>query len=316
MSCRVRGPFCPAGAIALLERVSVMELHVPSYAKINLGLWIKGRRDDGFHEIETLLLQVSLKDDIVISDSESDEIELLCSDPTLPGGDDNLCVRAARLLQREAQVGRGAVIRLQKKIPAGAGLGGGSSNAAVVLLALNRLWGLDYGAERLQELAAELGSDVPFFIRGGAALARGRGEILEQVEWRLDLPILLVCPGISVSTAWAYGQFTLDLTMTKKNVTLPHFKGINFNDVDFLGGIENEFEQVVFPKFPILAEIKENLRAQAALYAGLSGSGSAVFGIFRREQEVLEAKRGVSSQFRTFVVRPMRWGIEQMSMDS
>ncbi|NIR50371.1 4-(cytidine 5'-diphospho)-2-C-methyl-D-erythritol kinase [candidate division KSB1 bacterium] len=281
---------------------------LPSYAKINLCLFVKGKRSDGYHEIETLIQQVNLKDDIELTIRDEPGIELSCDHPDVPRGEENLCVRAATHFMQATNIQRGIRIKLHKVIPMGAGLGGGSSNAAVVLMGLSKLWQENLEPHQLLDLASQLGSDVPFFIEGGLAVARGRGERLYFCEQILDKPVLLVYPRINISTAWAYNELNLGLTMNEKNIKLGHFKVKEFNNVDFYQEFKNDFEKVVFEKFPLLQKIKEQISEKNSLFSGLSGSGSTLFGIFRERHEALEAKRFFEKKYLTFVTDPLKWG--------
>ncbi|MFQ5823597.1 MAG: 4-(cytidine 5'-diphospho)-2-C-methyl-D-erythritol kinase [bacterium] len=288
-------------------------LRLPSYAKINFGLIIKGKRRDGFHEIETILQQIDLKDEIKLEAKEEPVIKFYCDNSTIPTGNSNLCVRAAYLLKQSVGVRKGVEIVLKKSIPAGAGLGGGSSNGAVVLLGLNKLWNLNLKPERLQVLASQLGSDVPFFIHGGAALAQGKGEILIPLKFQDDFTILIVFPQITVSTQWAYGQVNLSLTIKKKNIKLNRLKDMNYLDADFLTVLQNELEAIVFKRYPILRLIKKELYRRDAIFVGMSGSGSAIFGIFRNESKALELKEFFRDRYPAYITRPIRWGFGQLN---
>ncbi len=288
-------------------------LRLPSYAKINLALLIKGKRGDGYHEIETLFQQIDLHDQIHLKTTAAAEVEFSCNRPELPGGMANLCVRAAYLLKLRAGVKSGVEIFLDKTIPAGAGLGGGSSNAAVVLLGLNKLWGLHWPPERLCDLAAELGSDAPFFIRGGLARGRGRGEQLTPIPFNWDAPIVVVFPGVTISTKWAYQQLNLNLTIKKKYIKLPHFKNRNFNNVEFYQDFKNDFEEVIFKHHPELFTIKNQLTESGAIYASLSGSGSSLFGIFRDGAAAESAQSALQTRYAVFNTRPTRWGYDQLN---
>lgn len=287
-------------------------IRLPSFAKVNLGLIIKGKRGDGFHEIETLLQQIDLKDELQIQTLDEPIIKMHCTHPDIPLGEENICVRAAYLLQNATGVQKGAEIFLNKMIPIGAGLGGGSSNGAVVLLGLNRVWNLNLKSEQLLELASQLGSDVPFFIYGGAALAKGRGENLTTVNLEFDFPVLIIYPNIKIMTEWAYAQLNLSLTMKKKYIKLAHFKDRNFNDVDFYKIFKNDFEEIVFKKYPVLSDIKNELQQKKAIFVSLSGSGSTIFGIFRREIDALNANKQFQRQYRTNITRPVKWGYGQI----
>ena len=186
-----------------------VKLILKTPAKINLGLHIHHKRRDGYHELETLLQMVSLYDELEL-ESLASGIELECGTPGIPTDDTNLAYRAAHLLQKTCKAGgRGVRIRLKKKIPSGAGLGGGSGNAAGVLLGLNRLWDLKMSRSHLVSLAAELGSDVPFFLTAPCALGTGRGERLESLTPSPKFQVLLVFPGFPVSTSWVYQDLKL-----------------------------------------------------------------------------------------------------------
>ena len=285
-------------------------IRVPSYAKLNLGLFILGVRDDGFHEIETILQQIDLNDEIEVKLTDSSQIEFSCDHPDLQEANSNLCVRAANVLKQTTGIQKGAQIYLSKTIPMGAGLGGGSSNAAVVLLCLNKLWGLNLSAQELQAIASQLGSDIPFFILGGTAVATGRGNLLRPAKLTGEPTIVVVFPKISVSTKWAYKQVNLSLTIKEKNITLASFNDINYSNVDFVKSLKNEFEEIVFTEYPLLEQIKKQINQSKAIYTSMSGSGSAIFGIFEKEEDALEVKRFFQNEYPTFVTRPINWGYQ------
>jgi 4-diphosphocytidyl-2-C-methyl-D-erythritol kinase len=183
-----------------------MQLSAP--AKVNLSFEIKGRRADGFHEIETLMAPVSLADRLTIERAGDDgQIRFTCDDPSLPAGDDNLVVRAAKLFRERTGISTGIRIALEKNIPHGAGLGGGSSDAATTLLGLNELFGAGLAQSELTDIAAQLGSDVPFFIARSAAICRGRGELVTPISLDANLNLLLLKPEFRVPTPWAYGHW-------------------------------------------------------------------------------------------------------------
>ena len=251
-----------------------MQLWAP--AKINLSFEVKGRRPDGFHEIETLMVPISLKDRLNIEISPGDPgIRFSCDDPTLPTGDDNLVVRAAKLLRGKTGNDAGIAITLEKKIPHGAGLGGGSSDAATTLIGLNELLQARLPQDELLKLAAELGSDVPFFIVRSAAVCRGRGELVTPVPLQDGLRLLLLKPDFGVPTPWAYGKW-------KDSRELP---GVDYSpqEIDRVR-LVNDLERPVFEKFVFLAQLKAWLRKQREVAAALmSGSGSTMFAILRRD---------------------------------
>ena len=257
-----------------------MKLKFKTPAKVNLGLHIHGKREDGFHELETIFQMVSLFDDVEL-ELLSSGIKLECDTPGIPTDDTNLVCKAALLLRKSYQVeGKGVSIRLKKKIPFGAGLGGGSGNAAGVLMGLNRLWDLNIEREKLFTLAAELGSDVPFFLTSPCALGKGRGERLKVLEPCSKFQVLLVFPGFPIATSWVYQNLRLKLTKRPNNISILR-KNLSLSNITSLGSqLYNDLESVVIQKFPEVKVVKDELWAWGALGVLLSGSGSAVFGIF------------------------------------
>ncbi|MEO7165551.1 MAG: 4-(cytidine 5'-diphospho)-2-C-methyl-D-erythritol kinase [Spartobacteria bacterium] len=249
-----------------------MQLFAP--AKINLSFRILRRRADGFHEIDTLMAPISLGDELTIEPNESEAgIVFSSDDPSLPAGEENLVVRAARRFFAEIKAEPRVRIALRKKIPHGAGLGGGSSDAASTLLGLNELHNAPIAADRLAILAAEIGSDVPFFLVRGAARCRGRGEIVEPVGALPELALLLLKPEFGVPTPWAYGKW-------QDSRELP---GIDYaaQTVGELN-LQNDLERPVFEKHLFLARMKSWLREQPEVSAALlSGSGSTMFAVLR-----------------------------------
>jgi 4-diphosphocytidyl-2-C-methyl-D-erythritol kinase len=256
----------------LVNKLQDMQLSAP--AKINLSFRIKGRRPDGFHEIETLMAPISLADRITIERAgEHGEIRFSCDDLSLPAGDDNLVVRAAKLFRQRANITSGITIALEKKIPHGAGLGGGSSDAASTLLGLDELFAAGLPQDELLTLAAQLGSDVPFFVLRTAAVCRGRGEIVAPISLTPKFHLLLFKPDFAVPTPWAYGRW-------KESRELP---GVDYSPEEF-NGIEfvNDLERPVFEKFVLLAHLKTWLRQQPEVAVALmSGSGATVFAVLR-----------------------------------
>jgi len=241
-------------------------------AKINLFLKVLRRRPDGFHEIETFISPISLCDQIKIDKNKRGQgISFRCDDPSVPRGDENLAMRAANAFFTATQMKPAVSIVLKKKIPHGAGLGGGSSDAAAVLLALNRLFATKLSREKLAKLGSTIGSDVPFFIFESAAVCTGRGEIVKPKKLTKQLSILLVKPDFAVSTPCAYKRW-------QNSRQLP---GISYGQQDFRGQeFLNELERPVFEKFVFLARIKMWLLEQKEVAAALmSGSGSTVFAV-------------------------------------
>lgn len=240
-------------------------------AKINLTLTVKGRRDDGFHEIESLVCPISLFDTLEISQRESQGFEFLCDDSTLPTDETNLVVRAARLFCSSCGIEPHLRIELTKRIPHGAGLGGGSSDAAATLFGLNRLLATELSLEALSAMAAELGSDVPLFLHHSAAIIRGRGELVEPIAFPHTFPLLLIKPGFGVPTPWAYSRWKDALEIPSVRYTPQTFPW---------GSLHNDLERPVFEKYIFLAALKRWLLAQPEVAGALmSGSGATVFAV-------------------------------------
>jgi 4-diphosphocytidyl-2-C-methyl-D-erythritol kinase len=259
-----------------------MQVFAP--AKINLSLKILARRSDGFHEIETLIAPISLCDEIEIHKSDSEGINVHCDDSSVPTGDDNLVIRAADRFFEAVRLKPAVSFDLKKKIPHGAGLGGGSSDAAATLLALNELFETKLPHEALAELAEPIGSDVPFFIFQSAALCKGRGELVTLAKLQQRLSILLLKPAFAVSTAWAYSAW-----QNSREILGVNYKAHEFENQSFV----NDLERAVFEKFVFLAQLKMWLLKQPEVGAALmSGSGSTVFGVMRPNTDVdLVARR-------------------------
>ena len=249
-------------------------------AKVNLGLHILGKREDGFHDLETLFQMVNWCDDIKI-ECLSRGLELICNQPDIPTDEGNLVIKAAHILQtRYPERCKGARIHLNKNIPHGAGLGGGSGNAAGVLLGLDFLWGLKLKREDLVSVASELGSDVPFFLFSPCAIGRGRGEILEPVKNSIRFYVLMVYPGFAVSTASVYGNLKLKLTKRENNISILKNFLLQSEFAQLGATWSNDLELFVFKEYPGLSGIKKEMLTLGAKGALLSGSGSTVFGIF------------------------------------
>ena len=255
-------------------------LKLPSFAKINWTLRIVGRRPDGYHEVATLLQTVSLCDELIFESRDDDEISLSCDDPSIPIDPSNLVLRAARALSDR----HGVDIKLLKKIPAKAGLGGGSSNAAVTLLALNHLWRLDLSERDLSQIGSGLGADVPFFLSGGTAMAKGIGTDVVEVHDLEKQYLIIVTPNAAVSTATAYAALKApSLTTTDSLSILSSSFTEPFSADSSQWPLHNDFEGVIFEIEPEIRRVKLSLLDAGAQSALLAGSGSSVFGIFTDE---------------------------------
>ena len=280
-----------------------------AYAKINLGLKVLSRRPDGYHEILSVAQCVDLADVLYFESASSDQ--LTCNLDSLSTGPDNLVCRAldafrARL-DRPAQSFR---IYLKKNIPIGAGLGGGSADAAAVLRALNRFYDQPFSNADLCQIAATLGSDIPFLVEGGTALLRGRGEILENLSWEGAVFYVLAYPEVEVSTAWAYGQLSRLGSILTENT--PYF---NFT-ISLSGGcvdhdrlfevLENDFTPAVDRAYPIVAELRSQLDRVGARATSMSGSGSTVYGVFDDRTTASQAQSALQRQgCRSFLCQPV-----------
>ncbi|MZG52654.1 MAG: 4-(cytidine 5'-diphospho)-2-C-methyl-D-erythritol kinase [Nitrospinae bacterium] len=253
-------------------------------AKINLGLHIHKKREDGFHELETLFQMVAWFDEIEMEET-SEKVELFCDTPGVPNDENNLVMKAVRVLQNRFPEKCGGVkIRLKKNIPFGAGLGGGSGNAAGTLLALNHLWDLNLPREELTQMASSLGSDVPFFLMSPCAIGRGKGEILEPIENPISFYILMIYPGFPIATPWVYGNLKLKLTKAENNISILTNFLMRSEFAQLGAALYNDLELVVIKRYPEILQIKNELLSLGAEGALLSGSGSTVFGIFENPE--------------------------------
>jgi 4-diphosphocytidyl-2-C-methyl-D-erythritol kinase len=279
--------------------MSASTLTLPAFAKVNLSLRVLGRRPDSYHEIDTILQTISLHDTLAISATNDPEIVLSCDDRSLPVAADNLVYRAAKALQVRFAPGKGARIRLLKRIPVQAGLGGGSSDAAVTLLALAYLWQTEAKPHELLEIASSLGADVPFFFFGGTARGTGAGNELTQLDDASDRFLLAIKPNASVPTSDAYRSLkSRSLTTAEAKTILSSSTQSKISDSLDSKVLQNDFEPVVFRLEPEIEAAKVALIGAGATAALLAGSGSVVFGIFDSEDEqaraiqVIELKAG------------------------
>lgn len=277
---------------------------VKSFAKINLGLLITSKRPDGYHTLETVFAPVDWYD--IIEFAECDELSMRCTDPALPVDENNLCLKAAKALRDSAGINDGVAMTLDKRIPFGAGLGGGSSDAATVLGTLNRLWNVRASVSDLHALAVKLGADVPYFLEmKGLAFARGIGDELEDLFLNLPFHVVTVFPEEHISTVWAYRHFysrfdrvVPDLGNAVRRLCLE-------GDRSVLGVFENDFEPAVFDHYPSVRTLKQQLLDAGGFYASLSGSGSAVFGFFDSREDALAATELMRMQsFRASLTEP------------
>ena len=280
-------------------------------AKVNLGLWILGRREDGYHEIDTILQTVALEDELTLEPAPSGFALETRGLPIPPGGP-NLVEQAWDLISEQAAKSKfgGIRARLTKRIPIGAGLGGGSSDAAGLLAGANHLLALGLSGPELKSLGARLGSDVPFFFQGGTARATGRGEKVRQLCPIEPFWAVLVSPPIAISTTWAYGRSRFYLTPESSGANLLALAIGSRGWGAVADAMHNVFEDVVLPEFPSIAELKRSLIGSSAMKALLSGSGSTIYGVARSFDEAMRAAKGIAGRgVDVRVVRTLERGV-------
>lgn len=276
-------------------------------AKINLGLKILGKHDDGYHDILSIFQTVDLYDELVLSDSHRPGLS--CDNPEIPTGSDNLVLKAERSFLETNGNAQPLRFTLRKCIPSGAGLGGGSSDAAAALRGMAKIHKIGGECpEFLPGCAENLGSDVPFLLDGGTAVVRGRGERIIPVQWPFDFTYVLVYPGFGISTAWAYrmvSEYSNDRGCYGRMVR--DLEAGALRKDDFFSSISNDFEAVVFPEYPILTELRFQLIECGANAAILTGSGSTMLGIFDDHQSAVQCSQAITnSDYSVFVVQKTR----------
>lgn len=276
-------------------------------AKVNLALRVLARREDGYHELDTVFQAIDLWDRLEIRPRSGAELVMTCDDPAVPTDERNLVLKAAERLR--AAIGEklpGATFNLRKAIPAQGGLGGGSSDAAGAILLCARYWGLEIAPDRLQEIGASLGADVPFFLTGGTARGRGRGDRIEPLPFVGQMGILLGLPPFGISTKQVFDGVQSQLTLPGNGVSLPPFcerKWPGDNDFSF---VVNDLERIVFGFRPELRRFRDHLLAEGAGAAVMSGSGSTVYGIFRETQDLDQVAGRMKVRFPDWRLLPTR----------
>ncbi len=285
-----------------------IRIHCP--AKLNLHLKILGLRTDGYHELYTLMHPISLFDEIRLKRERGSGISLSISGgEIIPKGKENLVYKAADLFYKKIGKQPDLSIKLTKRIPVGAGLGGGSSDAAGVLWGLNRLWGFPINRADLTEIGLLIGSDVPFFLYGKTAICRGRGEKIIGYKNKIDYYFVIIKPPFSISTSWAYKMYDElpdSLKLTKDSL-LNILDNLKFKEEE-LQYLENDLEKAVFKNYAVLEEIKEALKKRGSLHSLMTGSGSAIFGMFksRKEAEDVGNQLNLGSEYRVIVARSLK----------
>jgi 4-diphosphocytidyl-2-C-methyl-D-erythritol kinase len=283
--------------------MSAESFKLPSFAKINWFLRIRGKRADGFHELCTVFQTVSLADFITFSEDEN--LILECDRSYMPTDEKNLIIKAANFIRQKYFVKNGAKIYLEKNIPSPGGLGGGSSNAAIAVLGLLRLWNLPISFEEILRIAAKLGSDVPYFLYGGTALGTGRGTEIFPLEEKTEKFLLIVTPPVNVSTAEAFARLGVpDLTneTSKSNLQICRNEALTLDLRQ--SDLKNDFEQSVFQTAPEIKTVKETLLEAGAVKSLLCGSGASVFAIFDKEETRQTAQKAIEEKnnWRSFAV--------------
>ncbi|MDA3885748.1 MAG: 4-(cytidine 5'-diphospho)-2-C-methyl-D-erythritol kinase [Candidatus Delongbacteria bacterium] len=266
--------------------------------KINVHLRIVGKLPNGYHELETIFQEIPIYDEIEIVLNPTGKINFDSSGIEIPDGGTNICVKSAEILKERYKIVHGCNIYLKKNIPIGAGLGGGSSDAATVLKALNYLWELKLSDSELEKIGLELGADVPFFIKGGCAIATGIGEKLTQIDTVLKGGyILLIYPNIHINTSEAYRNLNLNLTKNTSNgifaLALNSSREIHLKYNEFI----NDFESYVFKEHGEIERLKNALLNEGAEYASMSGSGSSVFGFFTDKIRMKKVKNLIDQNY-------------------
>lgn len=275
-------------------------MKIKSFAKINLGLEVTGKRRDGYHEVKTLLQIINLYDVLEFRLTQHNNILLEGDDKKISWEKDNLVFRAALLLKEQFHISKGIEIHVSKNIPSGKGLGGGSSNAAMTLYALNKSWGLRLGKKALMDLGRQLGADVPFFLEGGLCLGVGRGDDIVPLSDLASLFCLLVLPHFSILTASIYDRFQLSLTSKDKDSKI-----IKFLEGRELGLLENRLEETVFCLYPQLKDIKSIFRSQGSELSLVSGTGSAVYGLFLKREKAEDVSRKLKKSHTSLLIETL-----------
>lgn len=271
-----------------------------AHAKVNIGLQVKDLREDGFHNIHTIFQELELHDTVLLEKQPRDW-SIKISNSNIPTDESNTCVQAYLAVKKQFPEIDGVSITLNKMIPSGSGLGGGSSDAATVLKGLRELFDLPLDYNELSKMAVKIGADVPFFISGGTQIGDGIGNVLTPINNPFNGFYLLVIPDIFISTAWAYKALKKHLKEDTDRPNFAHFlEGNNLSKAIF----DNDFEWIVIPTYPKIGEIKAGLLEAGASYASLSGSGSTVFGIIDEEAKAKKAESHFQKQYHTFLTRP------------
>ena len=279
------------------------DIVVKSFAKVNIGLQVRSKRNDQYHNIQTIFQEINLYDSLKVTKINKG-IDFKSNVSWLKNDDSNLCVKAYKRMSSIRKIG-GIRIDLIKRIPVYAGLGGGSSNAAMVLSCINKLYNLRLSSRYLESIGSRLGADVPFFINGGVQLGEGIGDQLTPIKHKFNQKFLIVLPNIRIDTSWAYSEIKTILDKTKNFVNLKDClkkKEISFENFD------NDFEKIIIPAYPEIGNLISIIRENKARLSSLSGTGSTVFGIFDDEATAKVAESAIPKRHKTLIVDPIYFG--------
>mgnify|MGYP006414251269 FL=1 len=277
-----------------------MGLICPSYSKVNIGLKVLSQRDDGYHNIYTIFQELNFGDSIDIEKREHG-FKIIANVDWIPTNKSNICYKAYTEIKKEFSEVKGIHIKIDKKIPIGSGLGGGSANAAALLKGIKNIYKLEVTESKLEEIGGEVGADVPFFIRGKTQLGEGIGDKLTQLPKAIIGTYLLVIPKISIRTEWAYSVIKNRLNNQNKNAKFSSFSNEDYSSLQIF---ENDFEQIVIPAYPEIGAIKSKLLNLGARFASLSGSGSTVYGVYDDEASAKEAELLFHTSHQTILANP------------
>jgi len=277
-----------------------MGLICPSYSKVNIGLKVLSQRDDGYHNINTIFQELNFGDSIDI-EKRDHGFKIIANVDWVPTNKSNICYKAYTEIKKEFSEVKGIHIKIDKKIPIGSGLGGGSANAAALLKGIKNIYKLEVTESKLEEIGGEVGADVPFFIRGKTQLGEGIGDKLTQLPKAIIGTYLLVIPKISIRTEWAYSVIKNRLNNQNKNAKFSSFSNEDYSSLQIF---ENDFEQIVIPAYPEIGAIKSKLLNLGARFASLSGSGSTVYGVYDDEASAKEAELLFHTSHQTILANP------------
>lgn len=279
------------------------EIKINSYSKINLALNILDKRKDGYHEVETIIQSINLADKVIITE-EREGIKIKCNHPQVPVDSQSLAYKSAEKMLKKYGIERGVKIEIDKKIPLASGMAGGSANSATILVGINKLFSLNLSNEVLREIGEELGTDVPFCIQNGTALAYQRGEKITLLPpINPPLWIVVINPGFKISTQWAYNNLDLEKVKGRKDNTKAMLTVLKEGkSQEIAKNLFNSFEELVIKKFPEIEKVKDRLINEGALGALMSGSGPTVFGIAQNKKEALQIYEKLKLEYKSIWV--------------